>query len=154
VTKTIAPASSLGITLSIFAVIVGAFSACSLLASQGRNFEGRGPWELTMTACFLMAAALAFLCYRIALSRGPAFGIVDGRIEHYGWKDTIPADHVVAVIHQPGNMLLRRRARLALLLTDGCTREVSPFLLRGSSSEIADAIRVALKLEEVSAPLS
>ena len=134
--------------------MIFAFWSYSLISSHGRDYSGRGPWEMTALCGLIAASTLTFLCIRIGFRRGPAFGIVDDRIEHFGWRDSVPVTEVVGVRIEPGNFWLRRGDRLFLTLRDGSQRNVPTFLLQGHAGEIATAIREALGLDREPLPLS
>jgi len=154
VTRPIAKASRLAIAVSIFAAIVFGLSSFALIETGGRDYTGWGPWEWSAACGLLFSAGLLFICCRVVLNRGPAFGIVEGRIEHFVWRDSIPVSEVVDATFERGDLLLRRQDRLTLILRDGSRREVPTLLLAGNIVSIAKATREMLGLDGAPPPLS
>lgn len=144
--------SSVSVTIAILCAIGFTFYGCSLIATDGRNFQGRGPWEFSAVAFLLAAGLLAFTCYRFAFKSGPAFTIHEDRIEHYAWKKPIFFDDIDEVVFEPGSFWMKRADDIYLKLKNGSIQYIPTALMTHGPKGFATVIQDALDRYHASAP--
>jgi hypothetical protein len=137
--------SSFWVTVAILCAIGFTFYGCSLIATDGRGYSGRGPWEFTAVGLLFAAGLLIFTCYRLAFKSGPSFTIHQDRIEHYAWKKPIFLDDIEEVVFEPGNLWMRRADTAYLKLTNGSIQYIPTLLMTSGPEGFAATIKDALE---------
>ncbi len=138
-------ASTASVTIAILCAIGFAFYGCSLIATDGRSYNGRGSWEFTAVGLLAIAGLLAFNCYRLAFKSGASFTIHDDRIEYYAWKRPIFFDDIEEVVFEPGNLWMRRADTAYLKLTNGSIQYIPTLLMTSGPEGFAATIKDALE---------
>ena len=136
--------SHVKVALAIVAVPVLTFAGCSLLASEGRGYSGRGPWELTVVTLFVIAAVLTIICYRLAFKAGPSFAIHDDRVEHFSWKRPIYFRDIDEVVFEPGDIWAKRGEQVYFRLRNGSVQHIPYGLMTHGPAKFATLLTAAL----------
>ena len=148
-------ASALKVTLAVLAVPILTAYGCSLIATDGAGYSGRGPWEGTAMTALVLAAVLTFHCYSLAFKRRPSFVILEDRLEHFRWKKPIYFKDVEAVIFQPADHWARRTSEVHLRLSDGTLQYIPTALMTHGPRAFAALLQDALdRYREDHPPLS
>ena len=144
-------ASSAAVAIAILCAIGFTFYGCSLIATEGRDYHGRGSWEFTAVAFLFTGGVLIFSCYRLAFKAGPSFTIHEDRIEYYAWKRPIFFNDIEEVVFEPGNLWMRRADTAYLKLTNGSIQYIPTLLMTSGPEGFAATIKDALERHRAAA---
>ena len=136
-------AARLKLPLAVLAVGILTYSGFSLLEDQGRNYHGRGPWELRVLSTFILAAVITVVCYSLALDKGAVIRIYDDRLEHVRWKRPILFQDIDSVlIERPPSG--RSGALVSLRLNSGAIQHFPTILLPCAPTTFGRRLKKAL----------
>lgn len=145
-------ASSAWVTIAILCAIGFTFYGCSLIATDGRGYHGRGSWQFTAVSFLAVAGFLVFTCYRLAFKSGPSFTIHEDRIEYYAWKKPVFFADIEDVVFEPGSLWMRRAETAYLKLTNGSIQYIPTALMTHGPKGFAATIQDALERYRAGAP--
>ena len=138
-------ASSFKVALAILAVPLFTFMGCSLFATDGRGYTGRGAWEFNALGALVIAGVLAFYCYSLAFKKGPSFSLHDDRIEHFSWKKPIYFRDVEEVVLERSGFSPKPAGQAYLRLKNGSRQYIPVFLMSHGPEEFARVVQEALE---------